>query len=234
MMNRLAQLLVAVLGVAALCGCEPRTERREIQFMPDMYRNPAVKAQENEAFLKHGTIASVVPPANTMPVGFTRYPFKASEGIRAGDELENPLPVTREVLETGRKYFNIHCMVCHGATGAGNGLATRANREAGMPIPPSLYTDKIRDWKDGEIYHTITMGQGQMPAYGARIDAVHRWAIVHYVRALGEAARPTEQDLEAVEKLGWDAAMMDNPARPEDPAKLRSVFRLDFDQTTKP
>lgn len=227
---RIAGAAVAVAGGIVLVGCSPNPERRELEFLPDMYRNPALKPQEQYAFLKFGN-SNLMPPAGTIPVGFTTYPYRITEGARAGEELANPLPMTQEVLLTGRKYYSIHCAVCHGDTGAGNGLVTLAYRENGMPIPPSLYTDKIREWKDGELYHTITMGQGQMPAYGSRIDPANRWAIVHYVRALGEAAAPSEAALQEAQRLGSNASETD-PYRVDNPRHRRNVYRLDFPTNT--
>ena len=203
-------LLVAALGAAALPGCKPNPERRELQFMPDMYESPSLKRQESAPFFKNGS-SNQMPPANTESRDFQHYPFTIIEGEKAR-ALENPLPRTKEVLEIGRKYYNIHCIVCHGAVGAGDGLATQVHREAGMPIPPSLYSDKIKkEWNDGILFHTITMGQGQMPAYGSRITDVHRWAIVHYMRALGEASAPTEESLKEVERRGLEAKKLDTP-----------------------
>lgn len=230
---------LALLGAVALLaftGCDRSDEQRELQFFPDMYRNPAVKAQEEYTFFRTG-LGSLVPPEGTLPRGFTPYPYDITEGALAGEELKNPLPMTREVLETGQKYYNIHCIVCHGAVGAGDGLSTVIHRENGMPVPPSLYSEKIRnEWKDGQLYHTITAGQGQMPAYGARIDPMHRWAIVNYMRALGEASAPSEEDLSTVERLGWNAKEMDSPIIEGSPDELpkkmgekQSVFRLDLD-----
>ena len=226
---RWMMLMLVATVVLGAAGCRPDTEDRELQFMPDMYRNPAVKPQEEYPFFRTG-LGSLVPPEGTIPQNYTPYPFDITEGPKAGEELANPLPMTEEVLAVGQKYYNIHCITCHGATGAGDGLSTIVNRENGMPVPPELYTDKINDWKDGQIYHTITLGQGQMPGYAPRIDPSHRWAIVHYVRALYSAANPEEGDLEAVEKLGWEAKAMDSPliedATPEDMRQKRSIFRL--------
>lgn len=203
---RMAGLCVLMgMAVVVLGACKPNKERREIEWMPDMYRNQAVKPQEENDFFKSGS-GMLNPPAHTIPVGFTRYPYRITEGAKAGEELVNPLPRTREVLEIGRKYYNIHCVVCHGPVGSGDGLATLAKREVGMPVPPQLYSEKIRTtWKDGQIYHTITMGQGQMPPYASRIEPIHRWAIVHYVRALGEAGAPTADDLKVAEEKGLKA-----------------------------
>lgn len=233
MIPRLSRVIhfgaLLALALVVVTGCKRREERRELEYFPNMYRNPAVEALEEYPFFK-GNAGMLVPPEHTLPVDYRPYPYDITEGALAGEELRNPLPPTKEVLEVGRKYFNIHCIVCHGPVGAGDGLATLAHRENGMPIPPQLYSDKIRnEWKDGQIYHTITLGQGQMPAYGSRITSEHRWAIVHYVRALGEAANPTEEDVQAVEKLGWDAEQMDSPLLESDPEVMgakKSIFRL--------
>ena len=221
-------------GIAALAllllvtGCKPNPERRELEYMPDMYQNQAVKPQEEVDFFKDGA-GMRTPPDGAIPRGFTPYPYKITEGARANEELINPLPRTKEVLAIGRKYYNIHCIVCHGPVGSGDGLATLANRENGMPIPPQLYTDKIRkEWKDGQLYHTITLGQGQMPAYANRVEPIHRWAIVHYIRALGEAAAPSPEDLKSAETQGLVAKDEDTKISPLVPEGRRGEFKSVF------
>ncbi len=216
--------LVAAVGVL-VSACAPDPERRQREYMPDMYRNPAVKAQDEYSYFRTGS-AMLVPPEGTVPRGFEPYPFSVVERERAA-ELENPVPLTRQNLEIGRKYYNIHCMVCHGVVGSGDGQSTLVHTDAGMPVPPPLYSESIREeWTDGELFHVISVGQGQMPGYKDRITREHRWAIVHYVRALGIAATPAEEDLEEVERLGWDAREMDRPARPERPRDLQSIYIL--------
>lgn len=209
-------ILPTILAAVALglSGCERDPERREIQYMPDMYFNQAVKSQEPNAFFADGS-GMRTPPAGTISRTARYYPYSIIEGEKAGKELVNPIPVSAETLATGRKYYNIHCKVCHGVVGSGDGMVTLANREKGMPIPPQLYSEKIRtEWADGQIFHTIKMGQGQMPAYDGRMTDEQKWAVVHYVRALGMAAAPSEEDIQAAEKLGWtDPKKLDNPYR---------------------
>lgn len=219
-LKKLTATLSVFAAALALAGCAPDPERRELEFMPDMYRNPALKAREQYDFLRAGQ-AMLVPPEGTIPRGFNPYPFDVIEGEKAGQALRNPLPRTRDVLDIGRKYYNIQCALCHGVVGSGDGLVTQVHREAGMPIPPELYSDKIREeWPDGQIYHVITKGQGQMPGYANRIDSLHRWAIVHYIRALGEAANPTEGELELMERRGLDPRREDDPYRSGADAQL--------------
>ncbi|MBI1289996.1 c-type cytochrome [bacterium] len=218
----LFKVTVVALSLVGLSSCDRNPERREIQYMPDMYFSQAVKPQEPSAFFADGS-GMRTPPAGTISRDFVPYPYSIIEGEKAGRELVNPVPVSAETLATGRKYYNIHCKVCHGVVGSGDGMVTLAHREKGMPIPPQLYSDKIRsEWADGQIFHTIKMGQGQMPAYDKRMTDEQKWAVVHYVRALGRAAHPTEADLAEVEKLGWkDAKALDNPYREDiKPAQL--------------
>lgn len=213
MVNRTFLYTILIFATAAaLSSCYRDPERRELQFMPDMYRNPAVKAQESYAFFKDGS-GMRMPPEGAVSVGYRPYPYDIAEREKAR-VLENPLEPTRENFMLGKKYFNIHCRPCHGVVGSGDGLVTQVHRENGMPVPPSLYSDKIRgEWYDGEIFHVITKGQGQMYGYESRISVENRWAIVHYVRALGEAANPSPEDLEVVAQEGINVQEVDDPYR---------------------
>lgn len=102
---------------------------------------------------------------------------------------KNPLVLTEEVLENGRKNFGIYCSVCHGMNGYGNGLVNvRAQKILAQTwVPPSslhqdtLYADK---YPDGKLFSTISNGIRKMPGYSGQIKARDRWAIVAYVRAL--------------------------------------------------
>jgi mono/diheme cytochrome c family protein len=109
-------------------------------------------------------------------------------------------------MSTGRKYYDIYCIVCHGATGDGRGYIVPK-----FTMPPVLYSDKVRQWPDGRIYHTITLGQGLMPSYASQIPAEQRWAIIHYVRALQRAAFPTPDDLAAARQsaIGFESDLPD-------------------------
>jgi hypothetical protein len=42
--------------------------------------------------------------------------------------------------------------------------------------------------KDGEIFHTITVGYGSMGAHGSQIKAEDIWSLVLYVRSLQNEA----------------------------------------------
>jgi mono/diheme cytochrome c family protein len=120
----------------------------------------------------------------------------------------NPLSLERTFLVRGREMsaidrghelFGIHCAVCHGLSGrGGNGKQGHGlvGRRLGVASPNFHFDPKgdeaanrVPNMPDGEYFEVITHGVRTMPAYGARIDAAERWAIVHYVRALQSLTR---------------------------------------------
>lgn len=166
-------------------GC--KSETKGFTYMPDMAFTPAIKAQAD----KPGSMR--MPPAGTIARGHKPYPY-STQPEEAGRMLKNPLHRTKAVLEQGRNLFNSYCLVCHGPYGEGDGTVVPK-----FPRPPSLQSDKIRDYSDGRIFHVITMGQNLMPSYASQVEPEERWAIIHYLRALYRAKHPTAADLKAAE-----------------------------------
>ena len=103
------------------------------------------------------------PQPGTVAVGETPYPYAQNEADRAGAELVNPLQPTPEVLAHGKFVYENVCITCHGPKGAGDGHVT-----ALFPKPPSLMTQKVRDWPDGQLFHR--------PMRGPELDAEPRAA----------------------------------------------------------
>jgi len=129
------------------------------------------------------------PVQGTIARGFLPYAFKGRPED-AGKMLANPLLATDAVLDHGRTSYLTFCSPCHGNFGRGD------SRLAGQfPNPPTLHSEKVRNWSDGSIYHVITEGQNVMPSYAAQIPRDNRWAIVHYIRVLQRAQFAKESDL---------------------------------------
>ncbi|MEW6055188.1 MAG: cytochrome c [Bdellovibrionota bacterium] len=181
---------VVLLSAVALTGCFGDNKKPTYEFMPHMMDTPAVKAQRPGPFGE----GMRVPPQGTISQEAEPYRFaKDPEG--AGRSLKNPLPRTMVNLEMGKKLYNTYCIVCHGDKGEGNGSIVPK-----FPQPPSLHSDKVRDWTDGRLFHVITMGQNLMPSYASQAEPKERWAIIHYVRVLQRALNPSQSDLSAHEK----------------------------------
>ena len=131
-------------------------QRTSFEYMPDMMDAPSVKAQEQPMR---------VPVAGTLPQGFIPYPYAVEEGEQAGRVLKNELPRSREVLLRGQEVYGNTCIVCHGPNGKGKGYIVPK-----FPQPPSLTSDKMRQWPDGRIFHVMTMGQPVMLSRGSQIS----------------------------------------------------------------
>jgi len=110
-----------------------------------------------------------------------------------------PFPVTEEVLNRGQERFNAYCAMCHGMTGAGDGMIVRR----GFRKPPSLHEDRLQTGEASAAHYfdVITNGWGAMPAYADLVFVEDRWKIIAYIRALQLSQRATIDDVPA-EKRG--------------------------------
>ena len=209
-LHRTRALTVVVAALSfGLSGC--LHEKNNFVYMADMVFQPAIKAQ---------TAGVRMPVKGTVPRDFVSYPYRniggaapipgseeakeaAAEGRvfsssdkgYPGNALKNPLRPTIAVLKRGQYLFNTYCIVCHGPQGLGNGFIVPK-----FPQPPSLQSDKVRNWPDGNIYHVITMGQNLMPSYASQIMPADRWAVIDYVRVLQRSQHPSPADVQESEK----------------------------------
>jgi hypothetical protein len=154
-----------------------------------MSDQPKLKAQKASSLFANG-IGMRVPVEGTIPRGFLPYAF-AGQPDSAGKYLRNPLLPTKAVLDLGRTRYRTFCSPCHGNFGNGD-----SRLRGQFPNPPTLHSDKVRNWPDGNVYHVITEGQNVMPSYAAQIARNDRWAIVQYLRVLQRSQHPKEPDLQ--------------------------------------
>ncbi|MBK9964997.1 MAG: cytochrome c [Holophagales bacterium] len=77
------------------------------------------------------------------------------------------------MLAHGKFVYENVCITCHGPKGAGDGAVT-----ALFPKPPSLMTQKVRDWPDGQLFHRPMRGQNSMPSHARQVDARDAWSVV--------------------------------------------------------
>lgn len=154
-----------------------------------MMEQDRLDAQEASTLFKDG-IGMRPPVQGTVARGWMPYAF-AGRPEEAGRALMNPVPFTDSTVANGRAKYLTFCSPCHGNFGKGD------SRLAGQfPNPPTLHSDKVREWPDGALYHVITEGQNIMPAYAAQLKRDERWEIVHYIRVLQRAQHAKESDLQ--------------------------------------
>jgi mono/diheme cytochrome c family protein len=186
MRKTLPLLLVLAAGAAGCPSLDP------------MWRQQKYKAyQESEAF--PDGLAMRTPPAGTIPFrGLPMEEVGSGRGFDGQllDRLPNALPVTAQLLATGRKRYDIHCAVCHGVLGDGE---SQVALNMSLRRPPSLHL--YRDVPDGHLYQVISRGFGLMSSYAHELTPEERWAVVAYVRAL-QLSQNAPLDLVPAEERG--------------------------------
>ena len=186
-----ARFLAILLVTAVLVSGATYVAFNKIAFMEPfnwMMAQNKLKAQQPSDLFKDG-IGMRPPVEGTVARGFLPYALKGRPD-EAGKTLVNPLLPTQEVIEKGRTKYLTFCSPCHGHFGRGD---TRLRGQ--FPNPPTLHSDKVRNWPDGSIFHVITEGQNVMPSYATQVPREDRWAIVQYIRVLQRAQNAKESDL---------------------------------------
>lgn len=181
-----------LVGVGVVTAIVSYLVLNVLLFLPPfdwMHKQPRVMPQTESKFFKDG-YSMRKPVEGTVARGFIPYEFKGMPDSLVVP-VANPLPVTQKVLDLGKKRYNTYCSPCHGYYGKSD-----SRLRGQFPIPPSLHTEKVRNWKDANIYHVITNGQNVMPSYERQISRDDRWAIIHYIRVLQRSANAPDSDVE--------------------------------------
>ena len=231
-------LVISIAGLRDYSFLPHKTKRPPIEIFPDMVRQAKVKAQAPSDFYADGRGARD-PVSGTVPIGYAQPLNKpqsndSSQGATMGSPYQvvvfegrenyantgktgtnwgNGLPFTATLatLERGRERYQIQCAVCHGATGTGNGIATKY----GLVGVANLQQQRLRDMTDGEIYNTIVNGKNTMLGYGSTIQLPDRWAIVAYIRALQRSQNASLKDVaDADRALLEEGGIATTPAKP--------------------
>ncbi len=126
--------------------------------------------------------------------------------------------VDKAFIRRGQAQYRVHCFHCHGADGRGMGPVRRAMDELALRPETGTVALAVADltavnpegtdnagqqkfgealYPNGQLYNTITQGQGTMGPVGLQMTVEDRWAVVAYVRALQkaqpDASAPAEQ-----------------------------------------
>lgn len=117
-----------------------------------------------------------------LPVPARSIPIEGPIAIPGMGAPENPVEADEASITRGSNLYEIHCRMCHGATGEGNG-----------PIAPFLVNSRpanltspvVQAKSDGSIFLTITNGiDGKMPPLNENLTVPERWDVVNFLRTL--------------------------------------------------
>jgi mono/diheme cytochrome c family protein len=147
------------------------------------------------SIIQHGLSARDQPTALEafLARGLRRLALPA--GAR---DLQNPIPITEQVLQEGRAHFADHCAFCHGNDGKGQ---TEIGRHL-YPKAPDMASATTQSLSDGELFYIIKNGVRLtgMPAWGEDTaeDDRQSWHLVHFIRHL---PRITSMEIEEMKEL---------------------------------
>ena len=141
----------------------------------DMQDQPSLKPQDSQVSVNRSSV----------PVGGKdRYPPPediielVQARLAAGRTLVNPEPKSPESLARGRQMYELHCLVCHGEQGRGDGPVGRKF----VPQPMELNLDYVQLQPDGQLFYTISHGSIAMPFYRQAILPEDRWHLVNFIK----------------------------------------------------
>lgn len=142
----------------------------------DMVDQPSEKAQESVAPPGPGSVPT--DGGETVPLPLDD--LESDDMKDAAAAIENPVPASDESIARGRDFYEIHCLVCHGAEGLGDGPVGQKFVEK---APVDLNDAYTQDQKDGQLFFTLTRGRAKMPFYRDALSPSERWDVINYLRS---------------------------------------------------
>lgn len=151
---------VAIFGTLALFSMDVI----KIEWVGFMEIQPSFDAQEEP-----------------LPVPALSVPVDGPAFIPNMGAPENPVEADALSISRGETLYALNCVMCHGATGEGNGSvsALLANK------PANLTLDVTQGKSDGALFLTLTNGvTDRMPPMVENLTVRDRWDMVNYIRTL--------------------------------------------------
>ncbi len=119
-----------------------------------------------------------------LPLPARSIPVDGPVSIPNMGAPENPVAADDISISRGKTLYELNCVMCHGATGEGNGSvsALLANK------PANLTLDVTQGKSDGALFLTLTNGvTDRMPSMIENLTVRDRWDVVNFIRTLKPA-----------------------------------------------
>lgn len=211
--NRHLTMGIALAGVLLMASCGGDPNSPGVEYMPDMYRSPAVEAyvdygqdpytrseeltrDQRERPSARKPVAGTVPfSMDASKAQFNKpYPYpNTPEGYeRAGVELKAPaeIPMTEANVEKGKVIYSKFCQHCHGEKGLGDGGVVK---NGNYPPPPS-YAAALKDLPEGKIFHSLHWGKNvAMGSHASQLSKEERWLVTRYVQYLQNGGKMSRE-----------------------------------------
>lgn len=117
-----------------------------------------------------------------LPIPERSIPVEGPVAIPNLGAPENPVEADGASLARGARLYSIHCLMCHGPAGEGNGSIAPflVNFK-----PANLTLPVVQDKSDGALFLTVTNGvTDRMPALNENLTVRERWDVINFIRTL--------------------------------------------------
>jgi mono/diheme cytochrome c family protein len=160
-------ILLAVLAVAGFAILLIGYEVIFVDFVSFQEDQPSVDYQDGPRILA---------PEGAVPVSRPTYLDDLAN-------LVNPVPPDEVSLQRGEILFDLHCSVCHGPKGQGDGPVVDHWREDARR-PANLTDARFSQYPDALLYGVVTQGVGGMPPLRENMTERQYWDVINFVRSL--------------------------------------------------
>tara|TARA_B100000508_G_C11443278_1_gene269985 strand:+ start:355 stop:1005 length:651 start_codon:yes stop_codon:yes gene_type:complete len=208
--SKILSVLLVAIALGTACN-DPQSPG--IEYMPDMYRSPAIEVYVDYNYPDSSTVRNT--PENSIPMGYKPYAYpNTNEGYEmAGKALSNPLKLTEKSIAEGKKLYESFCAHCHGKKGLGKGSIQNAIYGA-VPsfvdvTPNRRGSRSMINLTEGHIYHTIVYGLNAMGPHASLIREQDRWKIVAYIQTIQGKDPLSPQANDNVSEMGKEETIRD-------------------------
>ncbi|RYE01412.1 MAG: cytochrome c [Sphingobacteriales bacterium] len=229
-MKKVLLLTGIIAGALSLTGCGgAHGNDPGDAYMPDMYYSRAYEAYgynnqpEDHNLKARGAYYNGMPVPGSIARG-DAFPF----ALPAGDSgyamaatyksPAQPASITPAQAKEAQRLYQINCAICHGTALDGNGPLWKGGDGPFPAAPRNLTDDYTKKLSDGQIYHVITYGKGQMGSYASQVHPEQRWWIINYIRSKQGVAAGAATTTDSTGKAGSTA----NPAAGAAPAAAQA------------
>jgi mono/diheme cytochrome c family protein len=217
----------AITVAIAFASCGVDTNSPGVEYMPDMYRSPALEAYVDYGSNKHMDWTQSQKDEAGVQAVLSRAPAKGSIAYAGDDalfgmpyalpndttgysrsarEIHSPLLASKVNIEEGKRLYMIFCQHCHGKEGHGDGAISKNGLIAGIPD----YATKLKDLEEGKMYHTLQYGKGLMGSHASQLNQKERWQILEWVKCLQQGIATPEFDAKGMLKVASAEAAADS------------------------
>jgi len=131
-------------------------------------------------------------------------------------------PFTDDTRKEGEKLYQVNCHSCHGDPGRNNFIALQ-------PPPGDPATEKIQRNSDGEIFHKVSAGRGQMPSFRSVLTTDEIWKVVSFIRSFNRSY--VQKVMQVITSSAYPGAIISMKLAYDEAAKQVLVFAYATSET---